>query len=334
MMRLLVLLVVATLAWSVYWAIGSTAASKGFETWFAARQNEGWVAGYDELDVTGFPSRFESTFTEVEVADPETGLAWRAPLFQLFALSYQPNHLIAVRPKSQRLATPIDKYDIASEDMRASFISAASTSLAVKSMTLTSSAIAVTPESSGQPSTADKLTLAASRLEESESTYRLGLSADGFSPALDWRVLLDPSGSLPDRFDALTADAVVEFDKPWDRSAIEDNRPQPKHIDLALVEARWGRLELQIAGEVDVSDAGVPDGEIVIKARNWREILKLGVESGALPEALASSVEGGLSLLSQLAGNPKTLDIPLVFKGGKVLLGPVPIADAPVLLIR
>ena len=35
-----------------------------------------------------------------------------------------------------------------------------------------------------------------------------------------------------------------------------------------------------------------------------------------------------------MAGNPKTLDIPLNFKGGKVRLGPVPLGDAPRLRLR
>lgn len=334
MYRLLVVLVVVALAWSVYWAIASAGARKGIETWFADRQKEGWLAEYDDLSVQGYPYRFDTTFSKVEIADPDTGVAWNAPSFQIFALSYKPNHLIAVWPKLQRIATPLDKYQIASEDMRASIVSAPSTSLAIERLTLTSGAIAITPDASGQPSTADKLTVAAERLDGSESSYRLGIAADGLSPALEWRVKLDPSGSLPERFDALKADATVEFSKPWDISALEDARPQPKRIDLSLVEARWGRLELQAAGQVDIDKAGIPEGEIVIKARNWREILRLGVESGALTEGLAGSIEDGLSLISQLSGNPKTLDIPLNFRRGRVLLGPVPIAAAPVLSIR
>ena len=111
-------------------------------------------------------------------------------------------------------------------------------------------------------------------------------------------------------------------------------RPQPRKINLRLAEARWGQLELQAAGEVTVDAAGIPEGEITIKARNWRDILKLAVETGAIPEGFAGSLEDGLSLMSQLAGNPKTLDIPLGLRGGRVLFGPVPIGPAPRLVLR
>ena len=127
---------------------------------------------------------------------------------------------------------------------------------------------------------------------------------------------------------------TVAFDKPWDLSAIEDARPQPRRIELKLAEARWGRLELQAAGEVTVDAAGIPTGEITVKARNWRDILRLAVDSGALPQGFAGTLEDGLALVSQMAGNPKTLDIPLGLRDGRVLLGPVPLGPAPVLRLR
>ncbi|MFO7771616.1 MAG: DUF2125 domain-containing protein, partial [Roseovarius gahaiensis] len=134
--------------------------------------------------------------------------------------------------------------------------------------------------------------------------------------------------------DALSVDMTVEFDKPWDRTAIEDARPQPRHIDIQLAEARWGQLELQMAGEMRVDSSGQATGEIMIKARNWRDILDLAVNAGAMPKGMADTVGDGLGLIAQMAGNPKTLDIPLGLRNGRVFLGPVPIGPAPSLRLR
>ena len=60
----------------------------------------------------------------------------------------------------------------------------------------------------------------------------------------------------------------------------------------------------------------------------------LSVAAGALSPGLAGALTDGLSLLSQLSGNPNTLDIPLGFRGGRVMLGPVPIGPAPVVRLR
>ncbi|MCR9112063.1 MAG: DUF2125 domain-containing protein [Rhodobacteraceae bacterium] len=334
MRTLLMIILVAAAAWSGYWYVGSTGATRAFETWFEDRRAEGWVADYAELTTRGFPNRFDTTFTEIALADPETGLAWEAPFFQLFALSYRPNHIIAVWPNDQLLASPLQKYDITSDDLRASLVTRATPQLPLDRLTLTGQALTLAAEGEDQPTRIGTLTLGAERLAGADSGYRLGLRADGVAPALDWRVRIDPGGKLPETFEALQVDMAVTFDKPWDLSAIEDARPQPRRIDLRLAQATWGRLDLQAAGEVEVDAAGNPDGKIVIKARNWREILRLAVESGALPAGFADTLEDGLSLVSQMAGNPKTLDIPLTLRNGTVRLGPVPIGPAPVLRLR
>lgn len=335
-MRILLgLIVVIAAAWSGFWYFGQLGVREGFSAWLEARRAEGWVAEAAQVETVGYPNRFDTGFTELQLADPDTGLAWEAPYFQINALSYKPNHVIAVWPERQLVATPEQKYVVESADMRASIITGADIRLPVERVTLTAETLAITPEGrEAGPTRAAALRLAMERKATTGATYRLGFAADGLSPALDWRVRLDPAGKLPERFDALSADMTVAFDKPWDRSAIEVARPQPRKIDIRLIEARWGRLELQAAGAVTVDAAGLPEGEIVVKARNWREILQMAVASGTLPQGFANTLEDGLSLISQMSGNPKTLDVPLNFKGGRVRLGPVPLGPAPVLRLR
>jgi hypothetical protein len=89
-----------------------------------------------------------------------------------------------------------------------------------------------------------------------------------------------------------------------------------------------------MAGELEVDSDGVPEGDITVKAKNWREMVAIGVELGLVPEALQGSIEGALGTLATLAGDPKTIDIPLSFADGAIYLGPVWIGDAPRLLLR
>ncbi|MRU15031.1 DUF2125 domain-containing protein [Roseovarius sp. A21] len=335
-MRLLLALLIAVVAlWSGYWYIGSSGVQSGFAAWFGERRTEGWMAEYSDLTVQGFPSRFDTVIENLALADPDTGLAWEAPRFQINALSYNPGHVIAVWPDQQLIATPVEKYEVKSRDMRASVVVGASTRLPLKRSTLTAEALEVTPAGRDEPTRIEALSLAVETVPvRTDPTYRFGLRADGVAPSVPVRAQLDPRGSLPEALEALQADMVVEFDKPWDRGAIEEARPQPRRINVKLAQARWGRLELQAAGEVTVDARGVPTGEITVKARNWREILELAVTAGAIPEGFAGTLEDGLSLLSQMAGNPKTLDIPLGFRSGRVMLGPVPIGPSPVIRLR
>src|SRR6056297_4061554 len=335
MRALLVVILLAAGLWSAYWVIGSRATLGAFERWLDARRDEGWVAEAGALGVQGFPNRFDVVLDDLMLADPETGLAWEAPRFQINALSYRPNHVIAVWPDTQRLASPLEKYDIQSSDMRASLVLAPDAQLQVDRTALTAETLVIRPVQAEGQTELRALRLAAEHVPlQNAATYRLGLAAEGLAPSLPWRRTVDPDGSLPDTFDAFSADMTIEFDKPWDRSAIEVARPQPRQITLKRAEARWGRLELQAAGAVSVDTQGLPTGEITIKARNWREILQVSVAAGAISPGLAGALEDGLSLLSQLSGNPNTLDIPLGFRNGRMLLGPVPIGPAPVLRLR
>lgn len=329
MKKLLALVVVLSALWSGYWFVGASGVRAGFESWFEARRTEGWQAEYSDLAVNGFPNRFDTTLTNPALADPHTGLAWQAPFLQIFALSYRPNHIIAVFPNSQTVSTPRARYSLASADMRASMVMEPQSDLAFNRANLTSEALLIR-NSDGAETKLSGLQAALRR--EAGARYRLAINADGLAPPSPEAFSL--SGDLPDTLSTLRADATLAFSKPWDISALEAGRPQPREIKLHLAEAKWGALELAAAGTLLIDRAGTPTGEITIKARNWRDILTLAQSSGALPEALARQIEQGLTLLSQLSGNAETLDIPLTFKSGMIRLGPVPLGPAPRLYIR
>lgn len=328
---LLILVLIATGAWSAYWFVASSGVKSGFTAWFDARRAEGWVAEAQDLSVAGYPNRIDTSFTGLTLADPETGLAWEAPFFQILALSYRPNHVIAVWPPEQRIATPQEKFTLTSGDMRASLVVEPDSDLGLVRTTLTAEDLSIRAESAPKATRLAALTLAAERVAvDAAPTYRLGLSSDGVAPALPLRL----GANLPETLDALRADMTVTFDKPWNRHAIEDARPQPRQITVKLAEARWGQLELLVAGALDVDADGLPQGSLTIKARNWREILELAVATGAVPPGLSRTLEDGLSLVAGLSGNAQTIDIPLEFRRGRVFLGPVPIGPAPVLRLR
>jgi hypothetical protein len=219
--------------------------------------------------------------------------------------------------------------------MRASLKFQANTQLTLDALILTAEQLVVTPslKQSG-PGAVAALTLAAERLEDSTAKYRLGLTADGFAPPDHWKNYIDPNSAQPGVLGALSADLTVLFDRPWDRSAFKPALPQPQHIIINLAVARWGSLQLQFSGELAIGASGHPKGEITIKAHNWREILRLAVAAGALPDATAGSLEDGLGLIAQLAGNPEMLEIPMSFRSGQMFIGPVPLGPAPVLKLR
>jgi len=138
----------------------------------------------------------------------------------------------------------------------------------------------------------------------------------------------------PVSFDSLSLQLDIRFDRPWDLAAIEGARPQPREITLELAEAAWGPLLLRATGQASVDAAGLPTGEISFQARNWRDILSLAETAGFLPSQLRPQVEGALQILAGTSGNPDTIDVTLKLSNGMVMLGFLPLAPAPRLLLR
>ncbi|MGR3713300.1 MAG: DUF2125 domain-containing protein [Shimia sp.] len=331
------LAVLAALIWGGMWIAGSYGARTGFAAWFEDRRADGWVAEYDDLAVRGFPNRIDTTFTNITLADPETGVAWNAPFFQLFALTYKPHHLIAVWPNAQTLAVPTEKLSLDTASMRASLVLRAGDDLAlersnldIENLTLTSTA--------DWAMTAKGIDLALSRLpapddsDAPSNTYRLALRAEDLAPPASLHL---PDGvDLPRSFEVFQADIEAEFDRPWDRFAIEQARPQPTSLTLKLADIVWGDLKLHAAGAVTIDAQGSPTGDVTIRLVNWRDMLAVARESGTVAPAVLDTMEQALGFVAGLSGNSNAIDIPLKFSGGTTRLGPIPIGPAPLIRLR
>ena len=332
MKRLLFVIIAAAALYAGYWFVGSSSATAGFERWFEERRAEGWVADVDSIETRGFPSRFDTTLSAISLADPDTGLAYSAPFLQIFALSYKPEHLIAVWPNEQTFSSPFGKAAITSEDMRASLIVKKNTSLALEKANFTADAVNIAIDTGETLGTANAL-MAVQLVPAAQNTYQFGVDLKNV-------VLPEPkglrleAGILPEALEYARGDVTAAFDAPWDLNALQSARPQPTRIDVKLIEAKWGQLELRLAGGFDVDTQGRASGQITIKAQNWRDILALSAATGAIPEQLIRPIEQGLSLLSSLSGNRNTLDLPFKLDAGLMKLGPIPIGPAPLFRLR
>lgn len=339
------LFVLAVLGWSGWWFIAAAGWQGGLEAWFAARRADAWVAEYSDLKVRGFPNRLDTTITDLELADTRSGLAWRAPFFQFFSLSYKPQHIVAVWPGNQSIATPRERINITAGDMRGSLVFTPGTALTLERMVIELESLGLA-SSDGWQSALEHAQFALRALEEQggrearqaqdaqNPLYQITFSAEGLKPASRLVASLSDLALLPERMEAASLDANIRFDAPWDRFAIERARPQPTRIDLKLLKADWGDLELWMAGALDVDAEGLPSGKITLRARNWRAMLALAAEAGLLPEGLRATLESAVGTVAALSGDPDNLDATLNLSGGRIALGPIPLGPAPKLRLR
>ena len=331
--RLIIFILVAAGLWMGYWAFGSITLERALKDWIEQRRSEGWVAEVSDLNVSGFPNRFDTTLTDIVLADPETGVAWRAPFFQLLALSYRPNQVIAVLPPEHTLSTPLQTMTVTSDQTRGSVYLGAETTLPLESATFIADQLAVV-SNAGWRVNLDQARFAIELAPVQADTYRIGAELTALDLPESWDRALSPGGLLPSEVETLRLDAEIGFTDPLDRRVIEVARPQITDIDLRDLSLTWGDVVFQATGSLTVDALGQPDGEVDIRAVQWQRLLDMAVASGVLNPGLAPTIERGLNLLAGLSGRDDTLDAPLTFRNGRVSLGPIPLGPAPRIILR
>lgn len=321
-------LILFVLGWSAYWWIGSNAQQTRLIAWFENRHAAGWVAHYDKLNVKGYPNRFDTRITNLHLADPASGWAWTTPEFQVLMLSYKPGHIIAVWPPEQSITTPNERVAVHSNDIRASVKFDANTGLALKSATAELDRITLN-SNAGWSAELGSAKLATRRVENRQDTHDLYFQAIDLKLS---RKLLNSLGSdnfLLDVFDTVKIDITAGFDAPWNRRAIEGQKPELTRLEVRDINASWGDLKIQASGELMFDTGGYPTGQITVRAENWKDMLELAAGSGVIPSELHSVLEYGLGFLARLSNNRETIDAPLKFKNGMISIGLLPIGRTP-----
>ena len=317
--------------WSGWWFIGSAAQKTAIDTWLTQQGERGWVAERDTLGVTGFPNRFDTVVTGLHLADPQSGWSWQTPEFQILALSYKPNHIIAVWPGEQLIGSPYENITITTETLRGSVVFEPDTALALDRTAIEIADLKLT-SNDGWNSTLAKGQLNTARAAEGTApgfAHDIWFNAENLTVPRHMIERFDPARILPDELKVARMKVTTSFDAPWDRLAIEGDKPTLTGVSLKDLTVTWGELDLRARGQFDVDANGYPQGSIDVTAINWREMVKLSVSSGLVPQNLADTAESGLALLAHLSGDSKTIKVPLVFSGETMSLGPVPIGRSP-----
>ena len=165
-------------------------------------------------------------------------------------------------------------------------------------------------------------------------TYKIDLAATGFALGSIMRQSLRIPTAWPDAFETLIADMTITFDRPWDRTALEHNRPQPRHITVDKVTAIWADLGINFAAQLQIAAGGVPSGTLDLQAQNWKRMLDLASAGGTLPLQMRQQLETILSLLSGLSGSSDTLDVTITVENGQMRMGFIPLGPMPNIVLR
>ncbi len=333
MKRLLILIVILAVLGGIAWAVAAMTMQTAATRWLDDRQVEGWVVNVADVSVEGFPLDFETEFTDIQLADPETGLAWSTPRFRLEQTVFRLDRLAAYFPEAQTIASPEERLTLTSSAMFANLDVQPTADFALDSVRGFLSELEVT-SSLGWSTALEEADLTVDRMEGETSRYQISLIAFDLLPPEAIRTRLDPVGVLPERIQQFNFNTRARFDGPWDMAALEVARPQPTELEIEDITARWGDMLFRATGTLNVTAGGIPEGELAVRAENWREMVELAENAGLLPARIRPTAEAMLQVLAGMNGSEENIDATLSFSNGRVFIGPLPIGPAPSLRIR
>ena len=330
MRTLLAIVILAALGWSGFWWFNATTRERALTDWLEDRRADGWQAEAAGIRVTGFPNRVDVLIDDLHLADPDAGWSWHAEAFQILSLAWQPQQFIVALPGEQVVATPYETVTSTSDLLRGSVAFRPNPRLELDHSTFEIEGMALASDL-GWSAEIGKAILATRQAGE---PFAHDVAFNAESLVLP-EGLTGPAGDvLPDTIGPIALDTTLAFDRPWDRTTVEGDNPRLDGVEVRTLALEWGELDLSGSGDLVADVDGLAEGRLDLRARNWRMMLDVAEQSGALGPTIASAVRAGLGLLAGFGGDAETLSVPLDFADGRTRLGPIPLGPAPRLAIR
>lgn len=324
MRALLGIALAATALWSGYWYVGARAIEAAVVQWFA--EQPAGLASNAGVSVQGIPNRFDLTVTEPVLTDPASGIGWKAPFAQVYAMTWKPWHVIAALPSGQQMTLPDQVISVVSDKMIGSVLLHPGKALTLNETVAEAHGVVLTSTAGWEVGVAKALVSTREDVTRA-NTHRLGLAVTGIAPDAGLMMALADS-DLPALVDEIFVDAHAGFSAPLDRFVAES---RPRLLLLELNEARvgWGALKFSANGALTAGPDGVAQGEIALRAEGWRRLPKLLVALGLIKPDLAPTVERALEVVAAQGGDLEVVQVVLKCADGQMSLGPLPLGPAP-----
>ncbi|WP_296425540.1 DUF2125 domain-containing protein [Yoonia sp.] len=327
MRRLTFLVGLLAALYSGYWVLGAFAVKQGAATQISAAQRDGWGVAYRDLQLRGFPSRFDTTASDLVLTSPDGLWSWAAPFVQVFALSYRPNRVIVAFPNDQTLRFGDQNMRITGDRLRASAGVAANTDLSFDAVTLDAAATTVVSDF-GWTAGLDRAIAAMRAKPGAGNSYDIYVDADQLTLPATALHRIDPQARLPQTITRIALDSTVTLDRALDRHAFDgqNSLPVAQRVVLNSFVLDWGDLGVRADGAVDIDALGVLNGRVTVRTAQWREIIALLVSAGAIDPGVAPTV---VNVVATMAPDGQMLELPIMFRDGFVWVGPLPVGPAP-----
>lgn len=329
--RVVQILAVGAVFWGVWWWAATTLTQRVVMGVVAETAPQAIQMSIGSMTRAGFPLHITTHMQGVNVTDTTRSL--RIPQASLSAPVYWPGHATLHWPEgSVILETPQGQITLQSGETAATLRLYPGIPLPLEAVRGRSTNITLDLVE-GRIAGIETLDLDV-RHQPTTPTYEIELNAGGFAPGRIIRQALRLPVVWPEAFESVTAQLRITFDRPWDRHALGQRKPQPQVIEIEQAQAVWAGMGLSLRADLTVDDVGTPSGTLRVRAENWQKMLDLASNSGALTAQSHQQAQNMLTLLAGGSGDSTDIDLEITVDQGQMRMGFIPLGTAPRLVIR
>lgn len=332
MRRLVIGLTALAVLWSGWWVLGAFAIERGVAAWLDARRIEGWQAQIGSVETAGFPMGWNAQLQDIDLTDPEAGVRILATDLTTKINAYWPLAADFSLPATPiTIETPQGKLFVKLSGGKMQIALRPGYPAELQELRLTSAAWQLNAPQ-GNVLSADDIMATVTQDTLDRDTYQLTLDAGALTPGDAIRIDLGLPANWPRQIERFALRMSARLDQDAMRQTKETPVAALRQLDIKDVELIWGTLAIGAAGGLSVNAQGVPDGTLTLLIKNWRDAYEIAKEIGVVEAKYHLQSDLMLGALSNIGGDPNTLDLTLSFKGGKMFLGPIDLGPAPLIL--
>ena len=286
-----------------------------------------------EMARTGFPIRIAAALRDIAIVSPAEQGRLEVPEVTVAAPTYWPGHAKMDVPAGDiAVITPGSIATLPHEGGQAAVVLRPGRELTLQSKR----AIIANPHIDlveGRVLSA-RVVHATLSQQETPAQNQSDFNAFDLAPGSILRQAARLPNSWPVMFDAFHAAGTITMERPIERTATLDNRPQPVALKLETAQALWGEIGMVFSADVTVAQGGIMTGTMSLSAQNWPRMLDFAECAGALTADTHPQIESVLTLLAGVSGGGPMLAAQITVLDGQMSMGCLPLGPAPRLIFR
>lgn len=301
MRAILGVIIAVAVLWGGYWFWGAARVQVQTQAWMTKQGVSG------DISVVGFPNRFDLTITNPTLERDD--IAYSAPFFQVFAMTWKPWHLIAAFAPTQEITILDRQLTLSSPHLLASLLMSPMGSF--RELRLDGTKFGLTDSKAG-------------RVDAAHITVAIDATGDPLSPRVGGRLTDFTSPvrvvGLNDLIELAALDANLNLRLPLDAAQTGQDILS---IDIREARLNWGEFSLTATGSLAPDAQNLVSGEVTVTLKGADHLPQILVALGVISADQTANLSKGLSVMGDSG------QMTLTLSNGKIWNGPIPLGAAP-----